>query len=36
MKKEFLTIVVHVSTKLVQMRLDYDLIGLDYLQHVLH
>ena len=35
MKKEFLTIVVHVSEELVKMLLEYSLIGLDYLQHVL-
>ena len=33
-KKEFLTIVVHVSEELLKMRFEYVLIGLHYLQHV--
>ena len=35
MKKEFLTVVVRVSEELVKTRLEYGLIGLDYLQDVL-
>ena len=35
-KKEFLIIIVLVSEELVKMRLENGLIGLDYLQHMLH
>ena len=35
MGKEPFTIAVHVSEELLKIRLQYNVIGLDYLQHVL-